>query len=187
MEIEIKKGTWRYVILLPFLGIAIKLPRIYLTEAWDVIIFTLGCKGWWRIELFKNDVYTYSSLKGWLFKGMVNNWLEYKFYIQTKHPFCVPTYLSLLGLINIQRLVTISQFDDLDLGYQLKLILGKADVHHWGNPSNFTFETGRLQILDYGDPEVQAAIRKYGQKIQDNFDPNYSWEKRKRELEEARR
>ena len=189
---EIKRGNDRLVILLPFLKIAIKLPRIYFKEALRRIKnnFTSE-RGWLKKELFEFDIFVSATFKNFLLKGIAENWFEYRFYIRTKHPFCVPTYFSLLGLLNIQRLVTISQLDSTDFWCQFvdltnKMVSDKSE-HHWTEPENFTLENKRLQILDYGDPKVQEVIKEYGQKILDNFDPNYSWEKQKQELEKEGR
>jgi len=183
---EIKRGYDRLVILIPSLQIALKFPRIYLRKALPNIKRMLTSKKWLYKEIFEWNIYSFATLKQWLFKGMVENWYEYSFYIRTRHPFCVPTYFSFLGLLNIQRLASISQFKTTDLWCQLQeladMILISKGSHHLTEPANFTFENNRLQIFDYGNQKVQEVIIQYGQKILDNFDPDYSWEKRKQEL-----
>ena len=170
---QIKKGTWRIAILLPELNIAIKLPRIYLRNAWKIIKKILTSKTWLRWQLFVNTVYSEISLKQWLFRGIVENWQEFCFYQKTRHLFCVPTYFSLFGLFNIQKLGTEPKINNRDLHYQFVILTSnKARGHHYDNNANFSYQNGKLQILDYGAPRVQKVVIEFGNLLEEKFDIN---------------
>jgi hypothetical protein len=187
---EVKRGNDRLVILIPSLQIALKFPRIYLHNAWDNIASCFTDKGHWKYELFKWTTQADGTLKHWLFRGIMANWLEFCYYMSTRYSFIVPTYFSLFGLVNIQQFSEPCSFNSSDFLSQLvdstdQEICRDPDVngHHFMKSANFSLQGGKWRAIDYGAIDAQATLTKYGKKIQDNFDPNYNWEKRKQELE----
>lgn len=174
------KGTNRFVILLPRLGIVIKIPIIEFRSAAKTVC------SYFKRYTFKQflkrmrkewgfSVETYVSLKKMLFGGLVANYREGMFYLRTRNSFLEPTYLT-LGIINIQRFgrpcpielqVVIGQLYDLTNGDILK------DPHSFDTISNFSFSQGKLRMVDYGSLKVQGVIRDYGEKIIQKFDINY--------------
>jgi len=180
MKIEIKKGTWRLAILLPCCGLALKLPRIHFYQGLKDLKNYLRKD--WRAKklknifraLFKHTVFTPDSLKGWFFRGMVENWQEWTFYRKSKNPFLLPTYFSIFGWLNIQQLGMEPEIEEQIFLTQL-LIFSQSKTwgKHYALRKNFSFRNGKLQILDYGDPKVQRIVTKYGKIIQEKFDINY--------------
>lgn len=174
--LEIKKGTWRIAILIPKLNIAIKLPRIYLKTAYKMALSRIKYKGFSRLmwkEIFEFGVYSPETILARLFKGIAENFGEFVFYLSTRHVFLLPTYFSVFGLINVQKLAIEPKINDRDLLYQMAtLTYDKANGHHYRNPANFSYQNGKLQILDYGDPRVQRVVKEFGKILQEKFDIN---------------
>jgi hypothetical protein len=171
---QIKRGNDRLVVLLPALCLAIKFPRIYWRNFWGTFVECGFSASWWYKELFKwSAVVTDGTMKHWLFRGIMNNWLEFIFYWQTKHEFLVPTYFSFFGLCNIQKLGISPKIEERDFYVQMVIITqDEAHGHHFCNPANFSYKDGKLQMLDYGDHRVQKVVVAFGKLIQDQFDIN---------------
>ena len=187
---KIAKGESRLVVVLPGLGIVIKFSIIHLVIGFRVLWYDLSRKGnRLHDELFRYTIEMSRSLKRLLFKGIVDNWREWRFYQRTRHPFCQPTYLSLFGLLNIQRFARPCTLQENDLWCQLHELTKGAvfkDSHHFTNPDNFCLNGEGLRILDYGGLKTQEVVQEFGDNILQNFDPNYSWEERKKELKAKR-
>lgn len=167
------KGNNRIVVCIGFLGIALKFPRIRLRQGLKCLVDDiLGHNNKLRRE-WDFAVNSKGSIMSFLFRGIRDNWSEYRFYKEIRHPLLQPTYFSLLGLVNVQRA---SSLYDIDLFYQFYEIIGEKvfeDSHHFHNPRNFSFEGGRLRIHDYGNPRTQKLIREHGEQIFRCFDPHY--------------
>lgn len=177
---QIKKGTWRIVLLIPALGIAIKFPRIYCHKAFGNFKRILKNKIMRHHEIYDFSVYTPGSFKQWMFWAIMVNWLEWRFYQKYHHQFCVPTYFSFFGFLNVQQLVSACKMDRYDFCQQFQFFPNCQPLranHHFTNPENFTLDSGKLQILDYGDPKAQGFILEVGDLVQSRFDPNFSWKK----------
>lgn len=183
---QIKKGKDRIVFIFPTIWVVIKFPYRF---AWGIRSFLYALrkkrlKKEWQLSLHL----PYGS-KRFLLKGIMDNWREFRFYRKTRHPFLQPTYLSVFGLLNIQRLGQPCGVEPTDLWCQLDELTQGAvfkDSHHFDNPDNFCFQDGSLRIIDYGGPHVQEVISEFGMKIMEDFDPEYSWEERKKEIKEER-
>lgn len=179
--VKIVQGRSRIVILLPKLGVVIKFPIIHFVVALRVFLDDLLENGkLLRDELFRYTVETYGSLKQLLFKGVVDNWREWRFFRRTRHAFCQPTYFSFFGLVNIQRFTYSLHAQKIDPWLQLHALTNGAvfkDPHHFGNPNNFCLHDGMLMILDYGEPITQEIVLEFGDKILHNFKPSYGCEK----------
>jgi hypothetical protein len=192
---DFKKGNDRQVVLLPALGLAIKFPRIYLGDFFIRLFYVGLSLKFWKKEIFVRTAQGQDgTMKHWLFRGIMNNWLEFCYYVRTRQTFLVPTYFSFFGLINFQQFSESCLMDDQEFWDQLVALTDReiardedVDMHHFSNPGNFSCQGNKWRIIDYGDVGVQATLAKYGQKILSNFDPNYSWDKRRQELEEAKR
>lgn len=87
---KIKKGENRIVVLLPALKLALKFPRIRLWQALKKIYRIIQSPKDWRHYL--GETVHHFSIKRCLFKGIVDNWSERRFYHRTGHPFLQPTY-----------------------------------------------------------------------------------------------
>lgn len=164
------RGTNRLVWTLPVTGLAIKIPRIRL----QMLLWSLRCATdteWFRREVFRYSSEDQGSMKWSLLKGVLDNWREYCFYREYPHRVLVPTYISIFGLVNIQRLVTAERIDEV----LLELICDVAgcdvcrDRHHFSNPANFCLENGRLRILDYGSARTQDILREVADRLADRI------------------
>lgn len=179
---QVKKGENRIVLVVGC--VVVKTARIRIVKAWKHVCQCLqeGDIELLKLGLFKWPVGSiFQTPKRYLFKGIVNNWREFRFYGKTRHPFLQPTCFSVFGLLNIQRAGKVCILKPHDLWCQLYEITGGAtikDIHHFGNPDNFCFQNGNLNILDYGGLKTQEIIKEHGEKIIEQFDPTYSWEER---------
>ncbi len=165
--------------MVPALGIVFKFPRIRLIRAWHLTGRLLG-KGA-RAHLWDNLKLEYelpiehsmSGVRGLLFRGIVANWREWRFYQTTRHPFLQPTYCSVLGLLNVQKYGEPCAVDYHPLWVQL-LDITQGDVwddnHHFSNPDNFCVSDGTLRMVDYGSSRGQVVILVHGHAILENFD-----------------
>ena len=148
---KIRKGGYRIAILFPTAKLTIKIPRIYFKEA------------------FKQR--TWKARAHYLFWGILLNWWEFVFYLKTRHSFLQPTFLSLFGLLNIQRYgdkIPQEMWQELfqSLWTATKKEI-KQDLHHFGESENFCLDRKRgiIRMLDYGHPTTQAIIQKWGHRL----------------------
>jgi hypothetical protein len=177
----IKKGLDRIVIVIPQVNLVVKLAKINLWSAFKPIFFRFGLNknSWFYIRKYIAFPYYYDlSFQGFLLRGLCANWQEFRLYKRLKSPLLVPTYFSLFGLINIQRYMTIFELDHVDLWCQLyEMTNGQVfdHSHHFANPANFALEAGKLRMIDYGSRKCEKVITEYGDKIFNEFRPDYCW------------
>ena len=170
---ELKKGTHRIVFIFPRFGFVIKLPRFYIWFAIKGFFKFIYYRDWKFLKKWlKYDVVVLGGFKNQVYKGIHDNWQEYKFYSITKNVFLQPTHFSLYGLVNIQSYGE-SKKTPFDTLLQYFMVLTDGDVfddnHHFANYRNFCFEDGKIKITDYGSKRTQAVIEKWGEKIVTEF------------------
>lgn len=179
---QFKRGDYRFVVVLPMIGIVLKFPLVHLaTVLWSILraLVHFDFLSFWVMLRMPADPSQNRSVCGYqnrLFGGIMVNWREFVFFIKSRHhPFLLPTYLSVLGFINIQKLGTPPcNLKRGALWRQLyELTKGEVwdDGHHFSNPENFCLPDGRLTMIDYGQPKTWQVVIKYGKKIVDRFDP----------------
>ena len=170
------KGSRRIVLALPNYGIAVKFPLLRtrnIRDFWmgDVVGMykeMYASKHPEAMALYREAIWL--GLKRCLYQsffgGLADNWRErryYKYCDVSLHPLLQPTYLSLIGLVNLQRLGTPSN-DETVCRRACRVIWPDAphDGHHWDMPANFDVSDGCLKILDYGSVATQKIINKHG-------------------------
>jgi len=155
--------------LTTFPKIVFKFPIIRVQMAFHNI-----CRG--RSQLLCLDEWNPAivcSIGFYLFKGIRDNWNEFRFYRKTRHRFLQPTHFSLFGLVNIQdRGEPLHLQVSVFWKWMCDVTLGQAhqDGHHFANPNNFCFNNG-LRILDYGSKRTQACILRFGTIVLHSFQP----------------
>ena len=167
---DIKNGTFRTVIVIPELGIVVKLARIRLPTAIRHLR-TQYRRGtlleWIKFEAGESSVEDRLSMRGMLLGGIVANLRERRFCRKTRHPAIQPTHLSLLGFANIQEygesLPENAELWPLLLDITRGEIL--ADKHHFENSNNFCWHDDWFSFRDYSSPVVQGIIERYGEEI----------------------
>jgi len=172
---RLRKGRSRIVLVFPSLGIAIKIPFIHFISGIHFLLL-MAREGHLRWE-WNRSMESMESSKELLFKGIADNWREYWFFIKSRNPFLLPSYFSFFGLFNIQQVGQVCTTESSVLWRQLVELTAGAtskSSHHFVNPENFCFVGKKLRILDYGSPRVQQVISKFGIKITNEFDPNYT-------------
>lgn len=176
---QVKKGTSRAVVLFPSVRLAIKFPLVHLRIVFRLLYLESREEDWQKIK--RNWAYPVGvrgGTKSLLFQGLVANWLEFRFWRQTRNPFLQPTYFSFFGLFNVQRADDPCNLGVNDLWYQIYDFIGNDiadDGHHFANASNFGFRDKRLKMVDYGSRETQKIVARHGASIAERFDANYSW------------
>ena len=177
---EFKKGRYRFVIVFPSIGVAIKLPIIRLGETLKELTRAIkrldfgGIKVSTRISIDQGGIVGY---KHYLFGGFFFNWREFLFFLKTRHPFLQPTYFSFFGLFNVQKADKPCPVNRNEFRAQLRKITNNRagwDSHHFTNPDNFCLHSSRLRMCDYGSKGTQEIITEHGQKIYESFDPNFN-------------
>ncbi len=177
-------GKRRIVVPVSRFGIVIKFPRLRVQNFWD---FWAGdIVGMWKEmhtskhpeakKLYWKSVRLGLSVvcTSAFFGGIADNWRERRYYKSCDssfRPLLQPTYLSLLGLVNVQRLGNPSK--DLSVCETLCRIIwpdAAHDGHHWDTPSNFDVSSGELKVLDYGSVETQKIINKHGWALLTKFE-----------------
>jgi len=121
-----------------------------------------------------------------LFRGVMANIWERRLYRKTKNQFLVPTYFSLLGLINVQKAGAPLIMKSDDLWCQIVNLTSRneafCDSHTFNEPSNFCWIDGHLMLADYGNSKCHEFIEKYSSRLYWRFSINYSWEEEKKKI-----
>lgn len=168
---KIVRGKRRIVII--FKEVVIKIAIIKIVCATNIAI------EWIRERRFWRNMCECNYEKSWtvhnsLFRGLFENWHEYRLYKDTRSLFLVPTYFSLLGIINIQKKQgELLDMKPINLWLQMVEISNEEvweDEHHFVSPKNFCKTKGSLQMFDYGSRGCCRVIKKYGEKMRQGFD-----------------
>lgn len=160
-------GTSRIVILIPFMGIAVKLPIIrvnMLLEAIWADVSRYKFKRSWKT--ITGELEYPFSLRWCLFTGIVANIEEFRFWKRTRHDFVWATQSSFFGLANIQRLGKRCGYTSKEVWIALHKIAGDdlfEDNHCFAESTNFCIgKDGKLKLLDYGSLGSQKVVLQYG-------------------------
>lgn len=180
---RITKGNSRIVII--FHCIVIKFPIIRLRLGLRMLWGEL--KSGTLIEHFREcDHEQFGTIPHFLFRGILNNWLEFVFYQKNKSLLLLaPTHFSLLGFLNVQKHCEPIPMEDADLWCQLVEMVGELvwkDSHAFSNAKNFGVIKQKLKMVDYGSTGSQEVLKECAEKVFSNFDFSYSREKRKKQL-----
>jgi hypothetical protein len=192
---KISRGTGRIVVSLPWLGIALKFaivfPRGFWRDIWHSseplrselkrtarkpwrVVTSYDTRHWlsFGCEQFVNGIR--SAIRS---SGLTQNVQERSFY---KHATCLelmllqPTYVSLLGLVNVQLYGKPSTNHKVAyaVGHLALTSIGYFDAHHFDKAWNYTgLEEGRVQLLDYGSSWVQKNLSEGALRLLQRFDP----------------
>jgi hypothetical protein len=153
----------------------IKLARVYPRRAFANLFY----KGldWKRIQgELSFPIGSLGSVRRLLLKGVVDNWREWRFWVNHKHPVCQPTYFSFFGIFNVQALSEPCTMKNANLWAHLFVLTGGAvfkDGHHFADNRNFGFCAGQIRMLDYASTGSQEVITQYGDTIVKRFDPSF--------------
>lgn len=162
----VKRGSWRTVVLIPKLGIAVKFPKIRIDSVVKEIKWMVKEKRWKLLWWFCTDKAKEPMLmKGLLLHGIMTNQSEYRFWRKTKNRFLWPTRFSFFGFFNIQRLGKQVLLSNEDVWEKLTNITAEVciDKHCFRNRDNFTLtKDGKLRLLDYGSIKSQKVVTKHG-------------------------
>lgn len=173
---KIKHGESRIVFI--FRGFVVKLPKIRVIVALKIIKKRNIIL---RPKLRK--IYFWGKYDGsivnvprCLFKGIMDNWIEYSFYRKSRSIVLMPTVFSLFGLFNVQKrgedIVFKESRQRISFWEKISQLTNKearVDLHMFSSPRNYCKENGRLMLMDYGSRDAREVIEKYGEKIYNEF------------------
>jgi hypothetical protein len=182
LELGIGVGRERIALVMPTLGIVVKIPRIRLLRVIKSLVYHIRHRAWRGLlgNLRRSPTAPSLSFQFDLFGGLVSNFSEFWFYLTTRNPFLQPTYLSLLGILNIQRYGEPCPMEAWPMRHEFERLIGQEymhDGHHFANPRNFSVVLAeategdekctrlRLRINDYGSPRTQAVVTLWGHKL----------------------
>lgn len=173
---QIKCGTSRVVLLLPFLGVAIKFPRVRLRDAFsEIFALSRGPRFRRRFLMFIRAPRSQRryGLVPYLLNGLYDNRSEYRFYRETRNTFVWPTIFSFFGLMNVQPLGIPTMRDERDVWSALVDVVDRditKDPHCFERPDNFCEDAvGRLYLLDYASEKSQWVVQKYERALRQKF------------------
>jgi hypothetical protein len=178
--IQFHCGRWRWVIVLPPLGIVLKFPRFYPLE-WlksDVFKFRyigriLWQRQWTSLKvLWAYQTHPESGFVRYSIGGLSDNFGEWLFYLQHPHPFLQPTYFSFFGLVNVQRYgapldeAHERETDRMKRWGQITEWGVYKDSHTFGSNQNFCLDrNGHTHILDYGQRKTQRVLLRWADSL----------------------
>ena len=159
MRLKICKGTTRVVVLIPWLGVAIKFPLLRLRTAIKNCLF-----------VFKHDksflMLCRNFFDPYWCVGVAENWREFVFWIETKHLFLQPTWFSFLGLFNVQKLGQPLKVNEIDLLAQMQILTEWycwESSHTFGELKNYCVDQdGKVRLIDYASRGAQPVILLFG-------------------------
>jgi hypothetical protein len=172
---ETNIGMTRKVII--FDKFVIKIARINFLSAYK------NLRGWWQHdkkralrlfgEIFWGNYYnTCLHPQMNLLTGIHANLVEFIFYLRHRHVFCMPTYISFFGLINIQKKGQVCEIEFEQFKERMNQMTNNEipiQDHTFDSPGNFTQDDQYLQCIDYGDSTIHFLILKYGEKLYHEF------------------
>lgn len=174
---EIKSGSYRTAIIFPRIGLVIKIPRIYLVSYLRSYRYYIKHLGWKHgllhlLEGLAHGSDIMGSMRHALFKGFLDNWKEWIYYVKTRHPFVVPTICSFFGIFNVQPLVSPfwDDFSRVTRRY-MELIDEEefGDYHHFLVQDNYGFYRGTLRMIDYGYYRTQEFLNQHRRLLSTEF------------------
>ncbi|GEM_PF-3221831 len=113
----------------------------------------------------KHNVFWY-----WVLSGIMANLNEFWYYQTTYNKFCVPTYFTFLGIINIQKR-TKSIPEDIFIVYKYieENRVSKNEIlydhHTLFENENYGLNNGKLQLRDYGNYHCNPFLKFNGKKL----------------------
>lgn len=176
---QFKYGTSRIALLIPFLGIAIKFPRVYGLTILKQVYYGYLKRGYWKglFWFLTAPANQMCSFRYMAFAGVVGNVSEFMFYLKTRNRFACPTYFSFFGLINIQQLGETPAFGEAWDIHRAILNIGGNDIkdsHCFSDVFNFVIgKNGQLYLLDYASSNSQLVLKKYESALCGHF-KNYA-------------
>lgn len=128
-----------------------------------------------RGKLLREDIK--DTIKKYLFGGIIENVLEAKCYLLTRHRLLAPLYLPLIILNIYGKESGVGNFDEdklLDkineLGYTQNeewVSTFRRCIHTFESLDNLAFDGKKVKILDYGEKGIKSLLLKYGDRIEE--------------------
>ena len=169
--IRIAHGTWRAAIIVPALGIAVKVPKVRIRTIWKRYKDISSVKA--LVDEFREDVKYWehpASVPMCVFGGWLMNLKEAWFSFSTgSNQVVLPTYASLFGLANLMPAGRPHEVTGSKLWNTALSVASwdELDSHAWSEAGNFVRDqTGRIRLVDYGDRRTQQTILRHREKFE---------------------
>jgi len=167
------KGTNRFVIV--YGRWVIKIPIIMLLKSarrYQKLLVKVGFVK--SLKFFSYGINAFHGFQYNIFKGIVDNWSEYRFFKKTNIKILLPCVFSFFGIFNLCYFASPlnEENEKKDFAYFFYQIMGNDfyfDSHHFSNVNNFGIYQGKICILDYGDKATQKLLLEYGDEISKAF------------------
>lgn len=164
----------RFVVLVPRLGISIKLPRIHTREILTELKILIRRKQWRELCIFLfSSVYQTNSLSNLLFRGVLANQSEFEFYYETRNPFVWPTYYSLWGILNIQGIGRNIERAEMIEVFKIVIETSGDEIEDWHifvNEENYRLSSeGKIYLAHYATQNCQHVLAKYGTELREQL------------------
>ncbi len=167
------------VVLLFESVVAVKFARIRFWRIFKIFCGFINKRSRFeRLQIFISSlspdrIEYWGSVSGMLFRGIKENWQEFRFWRRYRQKFLAPTYFSLFGLVNFQKASRPSPENGDKVWPKLRKWNEKMafkDAHTLGKSRNFCRIDGRIKIVDYGSSRVQEVLLAWAQDGHDAFD-----------------
>lgn len=170
-----KKGTSRAVLVIPGLGICLKFARVKIWAAvWSTGRDLFRGRFWLAWRYWKYPTRSSVGARRLVFRGILDNWREWRFSARLAHPVLARTYLT-LGIVNVQEAAGENPLP-MDPHYRrFQNIVGwrtinDSDDLHAFSQRNFGVRDGKAVVVDYASLAMQKVLAEYGDRIHNELD-----------------
>jgi hypothetical protein len=128
-----------------------------------------------QIKILTIKSYKFHATVSFMLGGIMANLQEWRFYKETKNPFCMPTLFSFFGLFNIQKKGGKVDFWGRNEIWSYIYHNSKdsnqpfCDGHTLAEPENYGMDNGKLKLVDYGSRQVGEYLKINGETLYNNF------------------
>ena len=180
----VKTGKDRIVVVFPFLGIVLKVARFgprnimgILKTSWRSLTFPSKRIGDFyksKFDMFEKQV------KFFELRTILANLIERRVWKKTKNQFLWPCWVSFFGIVNVypyaKCVMDEGRFKDSEMWTQINFFSESycwESGHTFSEASNFCVDDkGKVRMLDYGFWCSEEIIKRYGNALFENLDPN---------------
>ncbi|MFC1622445.1 hypothetical protein ACFL1Y_00405 [Patescibacteria group bacterium] len=164
---EIKEGKNRKVIIVN--GLAIKFAKIKIKKCILQIKKAIEHKNIkFVLRLPYSDI-RFNNPRKSLFKGIMDNFSEFLFFIKKRYSILAPTYFSFFSLVNIQKAGKKISINKEVFRVEIEEKLGSGNFyknpHTFRNKNNFCILNNQIKIHDYADKKTQKVLDNFRDRI----------------------
>lgn len=161
--VKVARGSSRFVLLIPRMGIVIKIGKVRARLALRRLRLSWRRDGLRGVRKDLSLPIHWITVRGMLFKGIKDNMLEARFSRSFHSPLIARTYVS-LGIINVQKFVgsgpltSTEHWKWMEDALDWKVVSCFEDLHAI-DVKNFGELNGHICALDYASVAMQKLLR----------------------------